>query len=62
MSPSPVNLGSCLRYPSAGRVLRGYGNTRGAYLAAIMASILVMGGLTPAMVILGGGELEGEGV
>jgi hypothetical protein len=35
---------------------------RGAYLAAIMASILVIGGFSPAIGILGGGELGGEGV
>jgi hypothetical protein len=32
---------------------------RGAYLAAIMASILVIGGFTPTIGILCGGELEG---
>ena len=35
---------------------------RGAYLVAIMASILVIGGFAPAIGILGGGELGGEGV
>jgi hypothetical protein len=62
MSPSPVKLGSCLRYPSARRLLRGYGSTRGAYLAAMMTSILVIGGFAPAIGILGGGELGGEGI
>jgi hypothetical protein len=42
--------------------LRGSGNTRGVYLAAIIASILVIGGFSPAIGILGGGELRGEGV
>jgi hypothetical protein len=42
--------------------LRSYGSTRGAYLAAIMASIWVRGGLAPAIGILGGGDLGGEGV
>jgi hypothetical protein len=41
--------------------LRGWGNTRGAYLAAIIASILVIGGFAPIIGILRGGELEGEG-
>jgi len=35
---------------------------RGAYLAAIITSILVMGGFSPAIGILGGEELGGEGV
>jgi hypothetical protein len=35
---------------------------RGAYLAAIMDSILVIGGFSPTIGILGGGELRGEGV
>jgi hypothetical protein len=61
MSPSPVNLGSFLRYPSAGRSLRSYGKTRGAYLAAIITSILVMGGLATSIGILCGGELGQEG-
>ena len=42
--------------------MRGYGSTRGAYLGAIMASILVIGGFSLAIGILGGGELRGEGV
>jgi hypothetical protein len=62
VSPSPVNLGSFFRYPSGGRALRGYGSTRGAYLAAMMTSMSVIGGLAPAIGILGGGELGGEGV
>jgi hypothetical protein len=62
MSPSPVNWGSCLRYPSAGMLLRGCGSTRGAYLAAVMTSISVIGGFAPAIGILGGGEPGGEGV
>jgi hypothetical protein len=33
----------------------------GAYLAAIIASIMVMGGFSPPIGILGGGELGGEG-
>jgi hypothetical protein len=41
--------------------LRGWGNTRGAYLVAIIASILVIGGFAPAIGILHGGELGGEG-
>jgi hypothetical protein len=40
----------------------GWGRTKGAYLAATMASILFRGGLAPAIGILGGGELGGEGV
>ena len=35
---------------------------RGAYLTAMMTSILVIGGFSPAIGILGGGELGGEGV
>jgi len=42
--------------------LRGYGSTRGAYLAAIMASIQVRGELAPAIGIFGGGDLGGEGI
>ena len=61
MSPSPVNLGNYFRYPSGGRELRSCGKIRGAYLAAIMASIAVIGGFSPAIGILGGGELRGEG-
>jgi hypothetical protein len=38
------------------------GRIKGAYLAATMASILFRGGLAPAIGILGGGELGGEGV
>jgi hypothetical protein len=40
----------------------GWGRIKGAYLAATMASILFRGGLAPAIGILGGGELGGEGV
>ena len=61
MSPSLVNLGSCFRYPSGGRALRSCGNTIGAYLAAMMASIAVIGGFAPAIWILCKGELGGEG-
>jgi hypothetical protein len=41
--------------------LRGWGNIRGAYLVAIIASILVIGGFSPAIGILWGEELRGEG-
>ena len=41
--------------------MRGYGSTRGAYLAAILASILVIGGFSPTIGILCGGELREEG-
>jgi hypothetical protein len=35
---------------------------RGAYLAATIASILFLGGLAPAIGMIGGGELGGDGV
>jgi hypothetical protein len=40
----------------------GWGKTRGAYLVAIMASILFPGGLAPTIGMIGGGEIGGDGV
>ena len=40
----------------------GWGRIKGAYLAVSMESILFRGGLTPAIGILGGGELGGKRV
>jgi hypothetical protein len=60
--PFPSELGHVFQVSPAGRGFIGWGRIKGAYLAATMASILFRGGLAPAIGILGGGELGGEGV